>query len=64
VEQLNGSPALVVWDGERLVVTIEFEVENGLVSGLRMAGNPDKLRYLQRRLGPPGSTPVGWWPVE
>jgi RNA polymerase sigma-70 factor (ECF subfamily) len=63
VEQLNGGPTLVVWDGERLVVTFEFEVDNGLVAGIRIAGNPDKLRYLQRRLGPPGSAPVGWMPI-
>jgi RNA polymerase sigma-70 factor (ECF subfamily) len=63
VEQLNGCPTLVVWDGARLVGAFEFEVENGLVAGIRIAGNSDKLRYLQRRLGPPGSTPLGWMPV-
>jgi RNA polymerase sigma-70 factor (ECF subfamily) len=64
IEPLNGRPVLVMWDGDRLVATFEFEVDNGLVTGIRIAGSPDKLRYLQRRLGPPGSEPLGWLPIQ
>ncbi|HET8524781.1 MAG TPA: RNA polymerase sigma factor SigJ [Thermomicrobiales bacterium] len=63
IEQLNGRPVLVMWDGGRLVGTFEFEVDNGRVAGIRIIGSPDKLRYLQRRLGRPGSEPIGWLPI-
>lgn len=64
VEQVNGRSVLVIWDGDRLVATFEFEVDNGLATSIRIVGSPDKLRYLQRRLGPYGSEPLGWLPIK
>jgi RNA polymerase sigma-70 factor (ECF subfamily) len=60
VEEINGAPAMVFWIGDGILNVIALDVHDGAVVGIRNQVNPDKLTYLQRRLGPSGSEPATW----
>lgn len=44
---LNGSPAMVVRHGDRVIATVNVEVVDGRVRALWMVVNPEKLRHLR-----------------
>jgi RNA polymerase sigma factor (sigma-70 family) len=60
VEDVNGAPTIVGWLGDSILHATALEYDDGAVAGIRFLINPDKLTYLQRRLGPPGSAPSTW----
>ncbi|MGH2560368.1 MAG: RNA polymerase sigma-70 factor, partial [Thermomicrobiales bacterium] len=62
VEEINGAPAMVFWLSDGILNLIALDVHDGAVVGIRNLVNPDKLTYLQRRLGPLGSEPASWLP--
>ncbi|MGH2534382.1 MAG: RNA polymerase sigma-70 factor [Thermomicrobiales bacterium] len=64
IEEINGAPALVFWLGGGILNLIVLDVHDGAIVGIRNQVNPDKLTYLQRRLGPPGSEPAVWPPLS
>jgi RNA polymerase sigma-70 factor (ECF subfamily) len=64
IEEVNGEPAMVVWIGDSILEVMALESRDGCVTGIRTVVNPDKLVYLQRRIGVPGSAPSGWPPVK
>ncbi|HEX8036127.1 MAG TPA: sigma factor-like helix-turn-helix DNA-binding protein, partial [Ktedonobacterales bacterium] len=49
-EEINGSPALMVWIGEKLDVAISLALVSGHIGDIYVVRNPDKLAYLQRQL--------------
>jgi RNA polymerase sigma-70 factor (ECF subfamily) len=48
--QVNGAPAAVVWHEGQIRVVVTFSADDDHILALRLIGNPDKLRYLQRQL--------------
>ncbi|HLZ60069.1 MAG TPA: RNA polymerase sigma-70 factor [Ktedonosporobacter sp.] len=50
LDDLNGEPALFIWDESHLNSVLLFELENGTIKGLRTVMNPEKLAFLQRQL--------------
>lgn len=50
IEEINGAPALLSWDGPRLNLVLTFEIVNASIVGLRSHMNPEKLAFLQRQL--------------
>ncbi|MBA2518917.1 MAG: RNA polymerase subunit sigma-24, partial [Chloroflexia bacterium] len=52
--EVNGGVALLLWSGEELVAAAMVDVAGERIAELRFLINPDKLAYLQRRLGGPG----------
>ncbi|MGC0333274.1 RNA polymerase sigma-70 factor (TIGR02957 family) [Streptomyces sp. SAI-170] len=51
--EVNGSSALLAWDGDRLIGVSSFELRDGLITEGRTVLNPDKLEFAQRQLGRP-----------
>lgn len=56
--EVNGSPALLGWQGDQLVDAFTFEIAQGQIQALRAVRNPDKLAYLQRQLHQRDGSPV------
>lgn len=52
---VNGLPGVVVDSPEGVVQTAAFEIQDGLIRGLYVVRNPDKLRHLARAAAPPES---------
>ncbi|MDQ3693314.1 MAG: RNA polymerase sigma factor SigJ [Chloroflexota bacterium] len=52
--EVNGGVALLLWSGEELAAAAMIDVAGERIAELRFLVNPDKLAYLQRRLGGPG----------
>ncbi len=51
--RINGELGWLAWDGADPVAAISFEIDEGVVIGLRIVLNPDKLGHLrERRAGP------------
>jgi RNA polymerase sigma-70 factor (ECF subfamily) len=50
IEDVNFEPALVIRVGQRLESIFVFSVEDGLISGIRVVRNPDKLSHIDRQL--------------
>jgi RNA polymerase sigma factor (sigma-70 family) len=50
IAEVNGAPAVLGFAGATLVGVVEVEVHGGVVSGLRLHVNPDKLAYLAHQL--------------
>jgi len=50
IEEINGSPAALIWDAESLLFVAAFNVVNEQIQGLYGVLNPNKLAYLQRQL--------------
>lgn len=51
--QVNGQPAVLLWNGEALGSVAAPEVSAWQIVGLRIIVNPDKLRYLASQLRVP-----------
>lgn len=49
-DELNGVPALFIWDESHLSSVLLFDLVDGAIEGLRSILNPDKLAFLQRQL--------------
>jgi RNA polymerase sigma-70 factor (ECF subfamily) len=52
VADVNGGPALLFWSGQRLLLVINFSMDQGRVTALYHSLNPDKLAYLQAHTAP------------
>jgi RNA polymerase sigma-70 factor (ECF subfamily) len=50
IAEVNGVPAVLGFVGATLVGVVEVDVHEGVVSGLRLHVNPDKLAYLSQQL--------------
>lgn len=55
IAEVNGGTALLLWAGDELVATAAIEVADEHIQELRFIVNPDKLAYLQGRIGAPDS---------
>jgi RNA polymerase sigma-70 factor (ECF subfamily) len=47
---INGSPAILYWDDDRLAVVISMTVSNAGIQEIYALLNPEKLAYLQKQL--------------
>src|SRR5262249_50804528 len=50
IEDVNSEPALVIRLGRRLESIFVLSVEQGLIAGIRVVRNPDKLTRIDRQL--------------
>ncbi len=50
LEEINGSPAFLLWIGDSLLSVVTFEVIDDRIQGIRNVMNPDKLAYILRQL--------------
>lgn len=50
IEEVNGSPAVIMWVGETLYNVLTLEIVDGKIQALRGILNPDKLAYIARQL--------------
>src|SRR5262249_40670480 len=50
VVDVNGEPALALHVHDRIDTIYAFEIENGLMTTVRVMRNPEKLRYIARQL--------------
>ncbi|OBG19324.1 RNA polymerase sigma-70 factor [Mycobacterium sp. 852002-51057_SCH5723018] len=57
VAQVNGEPAMLAFDGDRLAGVLCFEVEGDRIAALRVMANPDKLRFIAGQLSHPAGLP-------
>lgn len=53
IAAVNGGMALLFWTGAELAGAATFDVAAERIQAFRVVVNPDKLAFLQRRLGPP-----------
>jgi RNA polymerase sigma-70 factor (ECF subfamily) len=53
IEDVNSEPALVIRSGPRLESIFVLSVEDGLITGIRVVRNPDKLAHIDRKLASP-----------
>ncbi|WP_077103891.1 RNA polymerase sigma-70 factor [Mycobacterium terramassiliense] len=53
VAEVNGEPALMAFDGDRLAGVMCFEIVGEQIAALRIQANPDKLRFLAGQLSHP-----------
>lgn len=51
---VNGEPALLLFDGDRLETVFVFSVAGRTIEAVRAIRNPDKLAFLQRQLAERG----------
>jgi RNA polymerase sigma-70 factor (ECF subfamily) len=49
IREINGWPALLLWDGDELVLTLSIETDGELIFGVHVVLNPDKLQSLKQR---------------
>jgi RNA polymerase sigma-70 factor (ECF subfamily) len=50
IEDVNSEPALVIRVAKHLESIFVFSVEDGLITGIRVVRNPDKLAHIDRKL--------------
>jgi RNA polymerase sigma-70 factor (ECF subfamily) len=50
LDELNGTPAVCVWDGSQLSAVLLFDISADTIEGLHTVMNPDKLVFLQRQV--------------
>ena len=50
IEDVNGSPAALLWMGDTLYSVVTFDVADGKIKAIRNVLNPDKLAYISRQL--------------
>ncbi len=50
IEDVNGSPAALLWIDDALYAVVTFEVVDGKIQAIRDVLNPDKLEYIARQL--------------
>jgi RNA polymerase sigma-70 factor (TIGR02957 family) len=53
VAEVNGEPAMLAFDGDRLGAVLCFEIVGDQITALRILANPDKLRFLAGQLSHP-----------
>jgi RNA polymerase sigma-70 factor (TIGR02957 family) len=53
VAEVNGEPAMLVFDGDTLAGVLCFEIIGERIAALRAMANPDKLRFLTEQLSHP-----------
>jgi len=49
IREINGWPALLLWDGDELALTLSIETDGELIFGVHVVLNPDKLQALKQR---------------
>ncbi|HEU5378075.1 MAG TPA: RNA polymerase sigma-70 factor [Ktedonobacteraceae bacterium] len=52
--EINGSPALLIWDEGKLAVVVSLTLSGAGIQEIYALLNPDKLAYLQHQLSSPG----------
>jgi len=52
IARVNGEPALLAFDGERLISVTTIDVDNGRIRAVLTVRNPDKLRHVLKAVGP------------
>ena len=57
VAEVNGEPAMLAFDGDRLGAVLCFEIVDDQIEALRVLANPDKLRFLAGQLSHPAGLP-------
>jgi RNA polymerase sigma-70 factor (TIGR02957 family) len=57
VAEVNGEPAMLAFDGDRLAGVLCFEIVGERIAALRAMANPDKLRFLAGQLSHPAGRP-------
>jgi RNA polymerase sigma-70 factor (ECF subfamily) len=50
LDELNGEPAILVFQHGELTVVISLQIAAGLITDFRAVANPDKLTYLARQV--------------
>jgi RNA polymerase sigma-70 factor (ECF subfamily) len=50
ITEVNGQPAIIVWDDTQLASVFNFTIVDGLISTIQVVVNPDKLRHLEGQL--------------
>jgi RNA polymerase sigma-70 factor (ECF subfamily) len=50
IAEVNGEPAMLAFDGDRLAGVLSFDIDADRIAALRIVANPDKLRFLARQL--------------
>ena len=50
IDELNGAPAVFIWDNGHLSSVLHLEINDGAIEGLRALLNPEKLAFLQSQL--------------
>jgi RNA polymerase sigma-70 factor (ECF subfamily) len=50
IEEVNGSPAVLLWVDNALYAVVTFDVTDGQIQTIRNILNPDKLAYIGRQL--------------
>ncbi|QNP73866.1 RNA polymerase sigma-70 factor [Streptomyces roseirectus] len=50
VAELNGAPAVLIWDGALLIGTADVVCRDGVVTEVRAVLNPEKLGFVRRQL--------------
>jgi RNA polymerase sigma-70 factor (ECF subfamily) len=53
VAEVNGEPAMLAFDDDRLAGVVCFEIMGDQIAALRILANPDKLRFLAEQLSHP-----------
>jgi RNA polymerase sigma-70 factor (TIGR02957 family) len=56
--EVNGEPALLVFDGERLDSVFVFSVDDDRVTAVHGLRNPDKLAWMERSAARPSTPPT------
>lgn len=54
LRDVNRQPGVVLWDADRAVTVIGFDVRGDVISQVNIVVNPDKLHHLVRRSSGPG----------
>jgi len=50
LEDVNGSPAFLLWIDTMLLSVVTFEIAGGRIQSIRSVANPDKLMYILHQL--------------
>ncbi len=58
LHDINGSISLVVWEGDALILVMNFEIVDNKITCIRNVINPDKLAYLSHSDVPPPAEPI------
>jgi RNA polymerase sigma factor (sigma-70 family) len=57
VDEVNGAPALVAFEGDKLFGVITFDFDEDRITEINSVLNPDKLAFAKRQLGERASRP-------